>query len=250
MSQKHFQPDIENQNVDDIVQEILGGIPETQYVEVHLPSRATSMYGLDEPILHMRAMTFADEKAMLSVKNKNSLNIVLDRCIQEDINPRQLILQDKLYLLFHLRSLSVGDKYDLEITCGNCDANTITTVDVLKSFKVNYAENPIEKTHKFTLPELGKEVTIKRASSGDLEEHADNLLDQLWRYVLEVAGHNNAKVRAQVIEKLPRRDVHKIIEEITLPNLGVDQKFIFKCPKCSHEELKEMQLSTDFFTLK
>lgn len=250
MSQKQFKPDIENQNVDDIVQEILGGIPETQYVEVELPSRAASMYGLDDPVLHLRAMTFADEKAMLSSKNKNSLNIILDRCIQEDINPRQLLLQDKLYLLFHLRALSVGDDYDLEIKCANCDTKALTTVNILKSFKVNYADPPVEKTVKFVLPELGKEVTVKRASSGELETYADDLLDQLWRFTLEIAGHTNAKVRAQVLEKLPRRDVHKIVEEITLPNLGIDQKFIYKCSKCSHEELKEMQLSTDFFTLK
>ena len=250
MSQKQFKPDIENQNVDDIVQEILGGIPDTQYAEVRLPSLATSMYGLEEPILHMRAMTFADEKAMLSTKNNKSLNLVLERCIQEDISVRSLLLQDKLYLLFHLRSLSVGDNYDIELQCSKCDKKAITTVDILKSFNVIYPEEPVTKTYNFILPELKKEVTIKRASSGDLEDLGEDILDNLWRFVTEIAGHTNAKVRAQVIEKLPRRDIHKILKEVTLPDIGIDQKFIYKCSKCGHEDLKEMQLSTDFFTLK
>jgi hypothetical protein len=249
MSQKQFKPDIENQNVDDIVQEILGGIPVTEYAEVKLPSLATDMYELADPVIHLRPMTFADEKAILSVKNKQGLNLLLERCIEEDLNPRNLLVQDKLTILFHLRALSVGPDYDLNVTCSECETASKITLNILESFPINYAEEPVTKTKTITLPVLGKEALIKRVSSYELEQN-DNILNELWRYVLEIAGNSNAKVRAQVIDKLPRKDIHYIIEEITLPNLGIDKKFIYKCSNCKHEEIKEMQLSTDFFTMK
>ena len=196
MSQKHFQPDIENQNVDDIVSQILGGIPEVQYVEVNLPSQATALYGLENPVLHIRPMTFADEKAIVSAKGNKILNTLLSRCIEEDINPRSLLLVDKLYIMLYLRTISVGNEYEFEIQCSKCETKAVTKVDVIKSFPVKYAEEPTAATFKFTLPVLGKEVSVKRATSGEMEDLGNRILDELWRFVVEIDGHTNAKVRA------------------------------------------------------
>lgn len=250
MSQKHFKPDIENQNVDDIVSEILGGLPEIQYSEVNLPSRGTDIYGLDHPILHIRPMTFADEKAIISAKGTKVVNTLLSRCIEEDINPRNLLLSDKLFIMLNLRSISVGNTYDFEIKCNNCEAKAVTEVDIINSFPVNVAAEPTTSKKTITPPDLGKEVVVRRATSGDLEDISDRILDEIWRFVISIDGHTNAKVRAQVLNNMSRRDIHTILNEITLPKLGIDQKFIYKCSKCQHEEVRELQLTQDFFTMK
>jgi len=249
MSQTHYKPNLENQNVDDIVNDILGNLPQVEYVEVELPSRATEMYGLTDPVLHIRAMTFEDEKIMLA-KKKGGMNALLARCIEEDIDPKALLMQDKLALLFNLRAISVGDTYDLEITCSECETKSQTTVDVLQSFPVKYADPPIQQKVTIMLPSIQKEAVVRRATSAEFEEKGQNIFDELWRYVIEIAGHTSAKVRAQVLSRLPRKDIHLIINEMTVPNIGIDQKFIFKCPKCDTEQLREMSLGPDFFTMK
>lgn len=249
MSETHYKVDVENQNVDDIVNDILKELPQEELMEVRLPSQATTLYGLTEPVIHLRAMTFEDEKTMIS-KKKNGMNALLSRCIQEDINPRDLLIQDKIAILFHLRAVSVGPEYEVEITCSECDAKTRTSVDVLNSFPIVYADPPIEPKVKITLPTLKKEAVVRRVSSSEIEEKGEKIYDELWRYVLEIAGHNSAKVRAEVLKKLPRTDIHAIVQEMTVPDIGIDQKFIFACPKCETEQLRELKLDSNFFSMK
>lgn len=249
MSQTHYKVDIENQNVDDIVNDILKDLPQEELIEVKLPSQATTLYGLSEPVVHLRAMTFEDEKTMIS-KKKNGMNALLSRCIQEDVNPRDLLIQDKIAILFHLRAISVGPEYEVEITCSECEAKTQTSVDVLNSFPTVYADPPVEAKTTITLPTVKKEAVVRRVSSSEIEEKGEKIYDELWRYVLEIAGHNSAKVRAEVLKKLPRSDIHAIVEAMTVPNIGIDQKFIFICPKCESEQLRELKLDSDFFTMK
>lgn len=247
---KRYVPDLDNQDVDDLVKSIIGEVPKVEYEEVKLPSLGTTIYGLETPYVHIRPMTFADEKVIMSAKRKAGLNILLSRCIEESIDPKTLLLRDKLAILFHLRALSVGNEYEFNTTCRSCETTSKTVVDVLKTFPCKYADEPIERTVKVKLPESGKEVVIKRASSSDLEEDQMKIVNELWRYMLEIEGITNAKVRSQVIEYLPRKDVHFMVEHITLPNIGIDQKFLFHCSKCGHEELEELKLSSDFFTMK
>jgi hypothetical protein len=248
MSQTHYKVDVDNQNVDDIVNDILKELPKEELMEVNLPSQATTLYGLQSPVIHIRAMTFEDEKLMLN-KKKNSMNALLSRCIEEDLNPRDLLIQDKIAILFHLRAISVGPEYEVEITCSECDAKTKTSVDVLNSFPTVYADPPIEAKVTITLPILKKEAVVRRISSAEMEEKGEKIYDELWRYVLEIAGNNNAKVRAEVLRKLPRSDIHAIVEAMTVPNIGIDQKFIFVCPKCDSEQLRELKLDSDFFSM-
>jgi len=247
---QRITPDIDNQNVDDLVKNIIGDIPQVQYSEVKLPSLGTSIYGLETPFVHIRPMTFADEKAVLASKKKQGMNILLSRCIEEDIDPRTLLLQDKLTILFHLRAISIGENYEFNITCQECDTVNETRVDILKSFPCNYAEEPVEKTVRVKLPASGKEVVLKRALSYELEEDQLRVMNELWRYMIEIEGITNAKVRAQVVDYLPRKDIHFMVKEIMMSDIGIDQKFIFICSKCGHEELEELKLTSDFFTMK
>lgn len=247
---QRYVPNLDNQDVDDLVKNIIGEIPTVEYVEVKLPSLGTAIYGLETPFVHIRPMTFADEKVIISSKKNSGMNILLSRCIEEDIDPKSLLVADKLAILFNLRALSVGNEYEFQIPCKNCETKSKTSVDVLKTFPCKYSEQPIEKTIRTKLPETQKEVVIRRASSFEVEEDQLRVINELWRYMLEIEGITNAKVRSQVIDYLPRKDIHFMVEQITLPNLGIDQKFLFHCSKCGHEELEELKLSSDFFTMK
>jgi len=247
---KHITPDLDNQNVDDLVSNILGGIPKVEYSEVKLPSLATALYGLETPYLHVRPMTFADEKAVAAAKKKEGMDILLSRCVEENINPKNLLMQDKLAILFHLRAISVGNEYSFNITCNQCESINENVVDIINTFPCKYAEEPVERTVKLKLPESGKEVVIRRASSSDLEQDQMKILNELWRFMIEIEGITNAKVRAQVIDYLPRKDVHFIIKHVTLSDIGIDQKFLFVCANCGHQELEELKLTSDFFTMK
>lgn len=245
-----IKPNIENQNVDDLVKSIIGEIPKTEYAEVKLPSLGTEIYGLDTPYVHIRPMTFADEKAIISAKKGAGMNILLSRCIEENLDPKLLLLQDKLALLFQLRAISIGNKYDFKMTCSECEATTEVAVDVLETFPCRYAEEPVKSLVALKLPESGKEVVLRRAPSYELEDDNLRVVNELWRYMVEIEGISHPKVRAEVIEYLPRKDIYFMIEQITLPNLGIDQKFLFRCSRCGHESEEELKLTPDFFSLK
>ena len=94
-------------SVDALVSEILGSIPEVERAEVRLPSLGR-IYGLESDYIHLRAMTFDDEKALLSLKDKTqAVNLLISRCLEEDIDPRSLIQQDKIFSYFFSNLLRI-----------------------------------------------------------------------------------------------------------------------------------------------
>lgn len=250
MSGKKYLPTLD-QDVSQIIDSLLGELPSEEYTEVKLPSLATKIYGLESEYLHLRPITFEDEKAMLSLKDKNKFgNLLIQRCVKEEINVDDLIVPDKFLILLNLRAISVGKEYSLNITCSKCSTINKIGIDLLNTFPVNYAEEPLEKAETITLPKVGKGVQVKRASSSDLEKDITEVLESLWRFVLKVDQYTDAKVRKAFIDRLPREDVHTILNVVMSSNIGVDPRFMFHCSKCGHNELTNFEFSNDFFTMQ
>lgn len=251
MATHKFIPDVEDQDVSDIVEGILANLPSVEYTEVKLPSLASKVYGIDGDSIHLRPITFEDEKAMLSLKdNKQSVNLLISRCMLEDIDPKHLLVPDKHLILMNLRAISMGKEYDASIKCSKCGEVSEVKLDILNTFPCKFADTPIEKTVKVKLPVLGKTVEIKRGGANELEKPLPELLEGLWRFVLSIDGQTNAKVRNQVISKLPRKDIHFILSQVTCSDIGLDPRFVFSCSFCQHEELTSFEIGADFFTMQ
>lgn len=237
-------------NLDDLVSEILGSIPEVERSEVRLPSLG-KIYGLESEYVHLRAMTFEDEKALLSLKDKTqAVNLLISRCLEEDIDPRNLIQQDKIFLIVNIRNLSVGSDYEFSITCGECGTVNEAKVDVLNTFTCTYPEEPLERNVEIELPVIKKKVVVRRATATELEQPMDKLYENLWKFVVAIAGNSSTKVKYEVINKLPRKDIHAIVKALGGEEIGLNTDFFFVCAECGHEEVSDLALNPDFFTMR
>lgn len=237
---------------DDIVNKILGNVSSGEdYSEVRLPSLATNLYDVPSDVINIRGMTFEDEKVIATLKDKSKvMDVLIERCVKENINAKQLIPQDKVFLMMHLRAMSVGPKYNFSVNCPKCEKKSEIELDVLDTFPCKYPEEPLQKVREISLPMLQKNVTVKRASSSELDALGTaGLLTNLWRFVLSIDGHTNARIRAKVIDKLPREDIREIIKIITSEEVGLETRFMFGCSFCGHEELTEFEFHKGFFTM-
>jgi len=237
-------------NLDDIVSQILGSIPEVERAEVRLPSLG-KIYGLESEYVHLRAMTFDDEKALLALKDKSqAINLLISRCLEENIDPRSLIQQDKIFLIIQIRNLSVGSNYDVDIFCNSCNEKNSFTVDVLNTFSCNYPDEPLEKTREIELPVIKQKVVVRRATATELEQPTEKLYQNLWRFVVSIAGNSSTKVKIEVMDKLPRKDIHAIVNALGSSEIGLNTNFLFQCEHCGFEEVNDLTTSPDFFTMR
>jgi len=236
---------------DTIIQEILDSIPQVDTMQVKLPSLGKNLYGLKSEYVTLRAMTFDDEKALLRLKNKaDAVNLLIARCVEEDLDPRELISQDKIFLVVNIRNLSIGSDYNISITCGNCGNNDHLKVNVLDTFKCNYPEKPIEQEVEIELPVIKKKVVVRRATSQELEQPQEKLYDDIWRFVLSIEGISSGQFIYDIVNKLPRKDIHEIVKYMGCDEIGLDTRFMYTCSKCGAREESDLTTQPDFFTMR
>lgn len=237
-------------SVDDIVNELLGSIPQTQTSEVRLPSLG-KIYGLESDIVHVRGMTFEDEKALLAARSRGqAVDMLISRCVEENINPRDLIPEDKIFLVVNIRVLSIGSEYTVKINCGNCEESSNLTIDVTDAFPVRYPEEALPRAREVLLPTIKKKALVRLASSEELENPEKNIYPKLWQFVQSIEGHSSAGVIMPVVSKLPIQDIHAIINGLSAKDIGLDTRFKFTCVHCNHEEETNLAISQDFFSMK
>jgi len=234
-----------------IIDNILKNMPATDEVEMVLPSK-NRFYSLIDPAkpITIRAMTFEDEKAMMSKKNINTdvLNLLLTRCVS-NINISNLLQMDKLFIIMKLRELSYGDEYKANINCESCKKDNIVSF-TLSEMPVVYLEEDAVDPCEVDLPVLKTTMKIRRPRVSDegYFNNADSAIDNLWRFVEEVGGYNSKRIISKILANIPLKDAHVILEALNTTKYGVDTKVRFLCDYCAHNVVMELPITSDFFT--
>tara|TARA_R110002051_G_C8749435_1_gene500035 strand:+ start:1827 stop:2585 length:759 start_codon:yes stop_codon:yes gene_type:complete len=237
-------------NVPDMVEALLENLPSEQEEVVELPSR-NLFYVLKDPSegVKVRPMTFSDEKAIVQAKNKDSINVLLSRCVSNiDIN--QLLQFDKLYLLMKIREVSFGKDYTVDMVCNECGTDNTVTFDI-NSFACKYVPDELTDPREVFLDKIGKkaEVRFPRLLDEDFLSDSAKIMDNLWRFTMSIGGNTNKAVIAKVIQKLPSMDVHILMNEVFGDSYGLSTKGNFKCDSCAAVQITELPIGADFFTL-
>ena len=107
-------------------------------------------------LIKMKSMTVAEEKILTTqryIKAGITTRVILDRCIESNIDAKDILVYDSNYLMFYLRQISYGDKYEFEITCGNlgCEKKFDHQVEISKLNFETLPEDIIEPI-KIELP--------------------------------------------------------------------------------------------------
>jgi len=237
-------------NIAQTVDAILENLPSELEESVDLPSRA-KFYVLKDPSegVKVRPMNFSDEKAIVQAANRDSINVLLNRCVTNiDIN--QLLQFDKLYLLMKVREISFGADYTVDVVCNECSLKNEITFNI-DTFKINEVPEDLEDPREVFLERIGKTAKVRFPRVLDEVYLADStkIMDNLWRFVMEIDGNTNKAIIGKVIQKLPSKDVHIIMNEVFGTKYGLDTKGQFKCDGCGSIEIAELPIGTDFFTL-
>jgi len=234
------------------VDRILENLPTELETDVNLPSRC-KFYSLPDPAspVTVRPMTFEDEKAIATIKKSdrmNPINYLLAKCVG-NLNISDLILMDKLYLLYKIREVSYGTEYKAIITCPKCESDSEVNVDISKLL-VNEVPDDLTDPRKIHLPVIKKDTTIRfpRLKEEKYLDFFDKKSVQFWRFVEDIDGNRDKKVIAKVLEKLPLTDMHLIISEITKPDYGLDSKINFICGECEGESVVNVPIGENFFS--
>lgn len=233
------------------VEKILEFLPTEVELPVDLPSRG-KFYNLIDPSepVTVRPMTFDDEKVIANIRagKVNPINLLLSRCVN-NIPVADLILIDKIYLLYKIREASYGSDYNAIITCPKCTVQSEVKVDLSK-LNVNEVPDDISNPREVELKKIKK---IAKVRFPKLNEEHYLALDsdknsQFWRFVDEIDGCTDKQVISEVIKKLPLADMHTILKEITQMDYGIDSRINFICSECEDESVVEVPLGADFFT--
>lgn len=233
-----------------IIEDILKNLPSENIIEVELPSE-NKAYRLEDPgsPITLRAMTFEDEKSIANAgANENPVNIILGRCLT-NIKVLDLLPMDKIYLLLKLREISYGDEYKTLLICSHCKAENPTTVN-LSELNVNPVPDDFCDPIEVFLPGIQKNAKVKlpRVRDERIISDTETFMEQLWRFVSEIDGHSDKAIVAQVVQKLPLKDIKTIINAFKT-DYGVDTRIKMQCNKCGGVSVLDLPFDANFFNV-
>ena len=87
--------------------------------------------------IRLRPMTIKEEEILSTprfMKTGSATRLIIERCLDSDIDAKDILLYDSNFLLFRLRQISYGDKYKFEVTCSSrfCEQKYTHEVDISK----------------------------------------------------------------------------------------------------------------------
>jgi hypothetical protein len=216
---------------------------EKKYIDVEVPTKCR-WYETNR--ISIRPFTFEDEKEAMSpmVKNKNFLNFILERCIK-GIDIDSLFLVDRNFLVYKLKEMSTGSKVSVALTCDSCGREGTLEVD-LNILNVNTVD--IDFPIEINLKDVEKKALIMppKVKDEDLMINFESICDNIWRFVREIDGISDEQVLYAVLNKLPVRDIHTIINTLALTQYGLQNEINYLCG-CGTEKIVEVPLTENFF---
>lgn len=240
------------------------------YEKVELPSKGKFYNGEDGPsdgVLHIRPMTGEEEEILATprfVKKGQAINMIFNRCMQENYDSANFLTQDRTYLLIYLRGISYTPEYDVEIKDPDSDQTFATTIN-LNELYVNYCDQNFSLENlEDVLPVTGykfkyrlatgkdeqavQDYRERRAKNFDLSGQADDTLLYRTAYLLEEVEGLTNKVEIQtLLKKLPIQDVAYLRTVVNDPPFGVETKISVNNPYTLNDFEIELPLEANFF---
>lgn len=254
------------------LEELLQGIQSTthNYHEVTLPSLGRFYDGEDGPsdgVLHVRPMTGEEEQILATprlVRKGQAINMIFDRCIQENFSSDKFLTPDRTYLLIFLRGLSYTKDYDVEVRCPECSTKFATLIDLdalwVDQCPLDFNESDLNDT----LPTSEFEFTYRLSKGTDEQQiqdyrerrlkgfdtagqSDDTLLYRTALLVDNIEGLTDKTELQLLLRRLPINDVAYLRNVVNDQPFGVDTDIDIACPSCFTEFSVDLPLEANFF---
>lgn len=203
--------------------------------------------------IKIRPMNLEDEKAIALAKGRvdDPINIVLSRCT-EGVDIDDLLILDKLALIFNLRAISYGDIYKAIAICVECRQENDMDVPLM-SLPLEYIPEDVTDPREIELPVLKKKVKVifPRVAHEPYLNNKEKIFDNLWRFVISVDNITDKTLISKFLldTRVPLKDIHAIINAITGVGYGVQTKVKFECQSCKAHNVVDLPIGADFFTV-
>ena len=239
-----------NSNIDreKALDSIFSNVPSEATVVVDLPSKGKAYSNYTG--VRVTPLTFKDEYNILVARNSEAdpINSIIESCTK-GVNPNELLLFDKLYLLMKIREVSYGPEYEFETICPSCKKTVETKIDITK-LPVEEVPDEFSDVLEVMLPVTKVKAVVRYRRSSD-EMFMDNPEDpvSLRRVVLEINGIQDELVISKALAKMHIRDIKTLIKAIDTDKFGIQSKFRFECPHCKHNAVMGVPLTSNFFSV-
>ena len=238
-------------NVTENVDSFFSGLPAELSLTVELPSRG-KFYSSKSPTATVTPITFEDEKAVLLAKrgNLSPVDIILSRCVK-NINIDELLDMDKVYLLFRIRQISIGDDYNIILGCPECQTENKLSVK-FSELPISQVPEDYKDPREVLLPKTNKIAIVRFPRNGDKKgETIEDILNNIWRYIIKLGEYSDAVVINKIISdnRFPITDMQLLLREIRGVDFGVQTKVKFSCVECKTLNTMDIPLGEDFLSM-
>lgn len=212
---------------------------------IHTEVKVREITGYEEDIL-------ANKK----VPSNKKINELIARCV-ERVGPfsekgqladitLDMTVGDRLFLIFAIRRVTVGDLYTYETKCPECKHVDRVTVD-LGDLEIKKMEDPMKRTDKIVLPRSKKEV-VYRTMTGREEEKVSALIAKrsedamslgLISRIVSVDGKPPTLSGIKALSSVDRAAIRAAFEK---SEGGVDTSIDLSCPNCYNEYKRDLDV--------
>ena len=225
--------------------------------------------GTDGPVnglINIRPMTGEEEQILATprfVKKGNALNMIFNRCIRENINPENLLSEDRTFLLIYLRGISYGTDYEIQIKCPDTERQFNTTIDLDTLEIIRCPDDFNQSKLSGTLPKSklkfeyrlsrGKDdVDLQQYRDSKMKAYGETVLDDTITYRIALLVNNIANITNKeelkvLLKNLHIQDVNYIRNVINNPPFGIDTKISILSPFSNEDFEIELPLDSGFF---
>lgn len=221
----------------------------------------------ENTVIEVKMLSVLNIKKLASMNERNAdyiINDILKRCVRGiDIN--DILLSDKVYILFWLRSNSFRDsRYRVNFRCPKCDTESEYHFDI-NNLSINYIKDEYEPNKQISLITSKDVITLRYLKIGDeilFEKFKDiygKLFEEIDDEMLGISfmldSLNGRKCedmleRYKYVEMLSPEDFAFILTYIDKWAMGVDPTMNVECMRCGGNVPMGITFRSDFFIPK
>lgn len=240
--------------------------------QITLPSLGKFYDGNDGPkdgILNIVRMTGHEESVLstYSLSRKGlAMDMIFDNCIKDPFLSKDLLTEDRTYLMLYLRAWSFQPEYEVELKCPFTDRKFTEVIDLNNDLIINYCpEDFTESSLVGKLPSTGVEFSYKlpRGRDEQASRHQAELVkkrnknqpnkpDESVHYRISqllnhLGGVNDKQEIMELLKNLPISDTSYLRNTVLSTPFGVDTSITVLSPFSEEEFEINLPLESSFF---
>jgi hypothetical protein len=219
-------------------------------VITELPSKGKFYPGFQG--VEISPLTFLDEQKILGVKDGNTdiVSKLLEKSVV-GVNVDDLLSMDKMFLLMKVREVSYGENYDFNITCPACASEIKTSLVLSEHLNMTQVPDELEDPREIHLPKLKVKAQVRfpRSKEEVFLSTPEDVYKNLYRFIVSINDNPDPVFVSKALKRMHIQDIKKLISEINKGEYGVNPRFIFECPECSHSETMSVPMDVSFFSV-